>query len=317
MTDQRLWRPDETLRVAVVGLLSSHPGSDVTELARLTGDISVTLTDETAAAASFLERFPSARAASLDEALEAAPHVVIVTLPSPEVPACVAAGLDAGAVVWVNKPASVHADDLAALDASVAKAPGRFLTASILRFAPGAPPPVDRESTLALRSTIRHSVAHWSDADSAQDARRTGGGLVGTMGLHGFELFSAVAGPGFRVVNVATSTRGLRGLLSEDTAVVTVQWPDGLIGTIEVLGDTVEDNYSLTVLGGGGDQTWTLPSGVDDPHGGVATMRAVLTMAQGSPAPVGWEESRSVLSALAKAVSLAESARPDGGRPRT
>lgn len=312
-TDQLPWRPGDPLLVAVVGLLSSHPGSDLTELSRLAeglgSELRVTLTDDTAAVDAFTARFPRVRLASLDEALAARPHVTIVTLPSPDVPAAVAAALASGSVVWVNKPASVHAGDLAELDAAVSAAPTRFLTGSILRFAPGAPPRLDAGSLVAVRATIRHGVAHWSGSDSLQDGRRTGGGLVGTMGLHGFELFAHAVGPGFKVIDVATSRRGLPGVTSEDVAIVTVRWPDGLLGTIEVFGETTADTYAFTALRPDGDTTWTLPDGQADPHGGAGAMRAVLSMAQGAPSPLPWGESLAVLRALADAVRLAEAGR--------
>ncbi len=95
--------------------------------------------------------------------------------------------------------------------------------------------------------------------------------------------------------------------------IVTVPSPEvpaavaaGLVGTIEVLGDTVEDGYELSVLTRDGEHHWWLPAGDVDPYGGLGAMRAVLAMAGGAPTPVPWSESRAVLAALADAVALAD-----------
>ncbi|QNP55709.1 hypothetical protein [Tessaracoccus defluvii] len=80
----------------------------------------------------------------------------------------------------------------------------------------------------------------------------------------------------------------------------------GLVGTIEVLGDTVEDGYELSILTRDGEHHCWLPAGDVDPYGGLGAMRAVLAMAGGAPTPVPWSESRAVLAALADAVALAD-----------
>lgn len=304
MTDPTLWVPGEELRLAVIGLGSSHPARDISALRRLAARAgsacSVSMVPVSDEDPSSVEGV----VASLDQAMSEAPHIAIVTCRSPAVPDAVAAALHSGAVVWVNKPAVVDPDDLDRLEKAVSPTPDRFLTASTLRFATSAPSQLDRSAASTVRATVRHDVRRWQAEQSDQDDRRFGGGLVGTMGIHGLELLAVAYGPEFEVRSVSCAQRHLRDIRSEDTAVITVQWHHGLIGTVEVLGRSDQPGYSLLTAEISGERRWEIGSGADE-YGEHAAMAALLTMAEGAAPPVAWSESRAILGALCEAVRLA------------
>lgn len=304
----------DPLVVGLLGLATSHPASDAAALRGLDRGMSFLVADEDDARASeFAGATPDVEYVSRATLLAARPALVIVTTPPPEVADTVADALDTGAVCYANKPAAVTHAQVDALDRAVAGRDDRFLTTSTLRLAPGMPSPAPVDGILLARATIRHDVARWTHAPSWQDDPEIGGGLVGTMGLHGIELLAAVVGPGLRVEHVSTSTRLLTGLRSEDTATLTVRWPDGLTGTVDVLGNAAEARYDVVLATRERELAYALPADRADPFGTRATMTALLAMTTGAPPPVSWSESRAVLRALADAVARAHPtpAQPD------
>jgi len=80
------------------------------------------------------------------------------------------------------------------------------------------------------------------------DPAIAGGGCLRNIGLHGIDLFLHLTGEDARVVGAQLSSRAL-GKAVEDYAVVLLQTPDGVLGTIEV---------GNTFPGQGADGEWKL-----------------------------------------------------------
>ncbi|MCG5216266.1 Gfo/Idh/MocA family protein [Streptosporangium sp. KLBMP 9127] len=304
------------MRIAFAGLATSHPYTDARTIRALTGCDLVAWEPEDDRLATFTAEHPEARrAADLSSLLATEPDGVVISTRPTEVADTLAAVLAAGIPCFVNKPAATTAAQLARLADVVAVAPERVMTTSVLRFAPAVLDlgrRLDRAGVLAVRATVRHDVGRWLTGGTPwQDDPEVGGGAVVTMGLHGVELLVALFGPDVRLTGVAASVRRYAGLRSEDTAVITLEWSDGLLGTVEMLGVAATETYRVTAYGKEDDQEIVLP-GDGDMLGGLgyrATIDRFLEMVGGAPSPVPWRQTHAVLSLLADASARARSDR--------
>jgi predicted dehydrogenase len=300
--------------IALAGLATSHPYTDARTLAAHAA-LAVWEPDAQRLAR-FRAEHPDAEVFDdLTGLLDAKPDGVVLTVPTPQVAPALSAVLDRDLPCFVNKPAAATASQLAALDPVVSRAPHRVLSSSVLRFAPqlagfrreftvdGATSGYAAE-VLSVRATIRHSVQPWAEGlNPWQDDPAAGGGTIVTMGIHGVELLVALLGPQVRLTGAAAAIRRYATLRSEDTAVMSLRWADGPVGTVEILGVTDDEAYAVTVQTAAGERTVTLTSG-DDPEtalGYRGTIAAFLGMVGGGPSPVRWTETRAVLSVLAAA----------------
>lgn len=289
------------MRIALAGLATSHPYADARTLAEH-ADLVVWEPDPER-----LERFraeqPGATvAADLPALLRTEPDGVVLTVPTPAVAQALAQVLDRDLPCFVNKPAAGTADQLAALEAVVSRAPHRVLSSSVLRFAPEfAALRVAREEVLAARVTVRHDVGLWAGGYNPwQDDPRAGGGSIVSMGVHGVELLVALLGPAVRLVGAAGAIRRYAGLRSEDTALLSLQWTDGVPGSVEVIGVTQQESYAIVIHTADGDRGVAL-EGDEEALGYRATIAAFLGMVAGSPSPVPWAQTRAILAVLAEA----------------
>jgi len=259
----------------------------------------------------FRERHADVEPASgLDELLARRPDAVVVTTRPESIAPTVATVLRAGIACFVNKPAAASAADLDALDRAVRGHEERFLTSSVLRFAPAVVELAERvahERVVGARATVRHDIAGFLTADRRwQDDPARGGGTLISLGLHGVELLDATVGPGARVLSATRSVMVHTDTASEDVGAVVVGWPDGRIGTIEVAGLGGDEVYEVTVQTEHGVHTARL-GGADwqEALGYRGTMRAVLAMAGGAASPLAWERGRAVLACVTNAAALA------------
>jgi predicted dehydrogenase len=294
------------VRVALAGLATSHPYTDARTLTRH-AELVVWERDPERLRR-FTEEHPRAKVAgSLGEALATGPDGVVLTVPNPQVPEALARVLETGVPCFVNKPAAASRAQLDALDRLAIHE--RVLSSSVLRFAPAfAGTRVDPGELLAVRATVRHDVGLWDTGYNAwQDTPGEGGGTMVTMGIHGVELLVALLGPDVRLVGAAGAKRHYQGLRSEDTGVLALRWGSGVTGTVEILGVSEGESYSVTLHRRDGSETIVIESG-DDPVKGLGyegTVDAFLAMVGGAPSPVPWEQTRAVLEVL---VSARESA---------
>jgi predicted dehydrogenase len=300
------------MRLAFAGLAHSHPFIDA-GVAREMGvhDIDVWDGGEADRLAAFRERYPTCEpVGSLAELLARGPAAVVVTTRPGLIPDTVASVLRAGLPCFVNKPAAASADALAALDRVVAGHEERFMTTSVLRFAPAVVELAARTAgrrVLGARALVRHDIAGFLTPErSWQDDPAEGGGTLISLGLHGAELLDAVAGPGARVLAANRSVLVHRATRSEDQGAVLLGWPDGRLGTIEVSGAGGDEVYEVAVQTEDAVETLRL-GGPDwlDALGYRGTMRAILAMAGGAASPLPWERSRAVLECAVQAAATA------------
>jgi predicted dehydrogenase len=290
------------MRIALAGLATSHPYTDARTLSRH-AELSVWEPD-----AERLRRFtdehPGARvAASLAELLAAGPDGVVLTVPNPGAPQALAAVLETGAPVFMNKPAAASREQLDALDRL--EITDRVLSSSVLRFAPAfAAARVDPAEVLSVRATVRHDVGLWATGYNAwQDTPGQGGGTMVTMGVHGVELLVALLGPDVRLAGAAGAVRHYEGLRSEDSGVMALRWGSGVSGVVEIIGVSESEAYTVTVHTRGGSRDIVVTPG-DDVLKGLGyegTVEAFLAMVGGAPSPVPWEQTRAILDILISA----------------
>lgn len=290
------------MRIALAGLATTHPFTDAHTLARH-AELAVWEPDRER-----LDRFhgehPTAEVhASLDALLSSRPDGVVLTVPNPQVPDALGRVLATAVPCFVNKPAAATRAQLDALD----RLPigDRVLSSSVLRFAPAfAGAAVDPADVLAVRATVRHDVGMWATGYNRwQDTPAEGGGTLVTMGVHGVELLVALLGPDVRLVGAAAATRHHAGLRSEDTGVMALRWANGITGTVEILGVSADEAYTVTVHKRDSTDAIVIESGDDHLRGlGYAgTIDAFLAMVAGAPSPVPWRQTRAVLDVLVSA----------------
>ncbi|NUR90622.1 MAG: Gfo/Idh/MocA family oxidoreductase [Nonomuraea sp.] len=290
------------MRIALAGLATTHPFTDARTLARH-GEL-VVWEEDGERLARFTAEHPSAKVApTLEALLDTGPDGVVLTVPNPRVPAALARVLNHGAPVFLNKPAAASREQLDALD--LLPIGDRVMSSSVLRFAPAfAGVAVDPAEVLAVRATVLHDVGMWAGGYNAwQDTPGQGGGTLVTMGIHGVELLVALLGPEVRLAGAAGAIRHYSGLRSEDTGVMALQWSCGIPGTVEILGVSDEERYTVTVHTRTGSREIVIESG-DDVLKGLGyegTIEAFLAMVGGAPSPVPWEQTRAVLDVLISA----------------
>ncbi|MGW6498275.1 Gfo/Idh/MocA family protein [Nonomuraea angiospora] len=294
------------MRVVLAGLATSHPYTDARTLARHAE--LVVWEQDPERLRRFTDEHPAAKVAgSLGEALATGPDGVVLTVPGPQVPEALARVMETGAPCFVNKPAAASRAQLDALDRLAIG--DRVLSSSVLRFAPAfAGVRVDPGEVLAVRATVRHDVGLWADGYNAwQDTPGEGGGTMVTMGIHGVELLVALLGPDVRLLGAAGAKRHYQGLRSEDTGVMALRWGSGVTGTVEILGVSEGEAYTVTVHRRDGSESIVIESG-DDPVKGLGyegTIDAFLSMVRGAPSPVPWEQTRAILDVLVTAREVA------------
>ncbi|MEU4780015.1 Gfo/Idh/MocA family oxidoreductase [Micromonospora sp. NPDC023633] len=293
------------MRIALAGLATSHPYTDARTL-RDDAELVVWEPDPQRLARFRAEQPDAAVAPDLAALLATGPDGVVLTVPTSDVPEALSQVLERKLPCFVNKPAAATVGQLDRLERVVARAPELVLSSSVLRFAPDFVAfDVPREEVLSVRATVRHDVGLWATGYNPwQDDPAVGGGTLVMMGLHGVELLVALLGPAVRLVGAAGTVRRHRGLRSEDTGLLAVQWDDGVPGTVEVLGVSEGEAYEVTVHTAAGERRVVLRGGADE-LGYRATIDAFVGMVRGAPSPVPWAQTRAVLDVLTSARAVA------------
>ncbi|MCT2583110.1 Gfo/Idh/MocA family protein [Actinophytocola gossypii] len=292
------------MRIALAGLATSHPFTDAGTLA---GHAElVAWEDDPERRARFQAEHPTARfTRDLTELLATEPDGVVLTVPTPGLADALALVLAADLPCLVNKPAAATPEQLRRIDGVAAVAPHRVMSTSVLRFAPAFRDwSVDRDDVLAVRATVRHDVSLWASGYNPwQDDPAAGGGTLVTMGIHGLELLVSLLGPEVRLAGVTTALRQHTGLRSEDTAVLALSWDDGVPGTVEVIGATDVESYTVAVHTRAGVATTVIEPGPDPVEGlGYrATIEAFLDLVRTGTSPVPWTQTRAILDVLTAA----------------
>ncbi|MEU4544536.1 Gfo/Idh/MocA family protein [Nonomuraea dietziae] len=287
------------MRIALAGLATSHPYTDARTLARHAE--LVVWEQDAERLRRFTDEHPGAKVvAGLAELLATEPDGVVLTVPNPQAPDALRAVLETGAPVFMNKPAAATRAQLDALDRL--EITDRVLSSSVLRFAPAfTAARIDPAEVLSVRATVRHDVGLWATGYNPwQDTPGEGGGTMVTMGIHGVELLVALLGPAVRLAGAAGSVRHYEGLRSEDTGVMALRWDSGVTGTVEIIGVSDSEAYTVTVHTREGSRDIVIDSG-DDVLKGLGyegTVEAFLAMVGGAPSPVPWAQTRAILGVL-------------------
>ncbi|MGW4470424.1 Gfo/Idh/MocA family protein [Nonomuraea sp. NPDC004354] len=290
------------MRIALAGLATSHPYTDARTLARHAE--LVVWEQDPDRLRRFTDEHPGAKVvSSLDDLLGTGPDGVVLTVPNPQAPRALEAVLATGAPVFMNKPAAATRAQLDALDRL--EITDRVLSTSVLRFAPAfTAATVDPASVLSVRATVRHDVGIWATGHNPwQDTPGEGGGTMVTMGIHGVELLVALLGPAVRLAGAAGAVRHYTGLRSEDTGVMALRWDSGVTGTVEIIGVSESEAYTVTVHTREGSREIVIEGG-DDVLKGLGyegTVEAFLAMVGGAPSPVPWAQTRAILDVLVRA----------------
>jgi predicted dehydrogenase len=144
------------------------------------------------------------------------------------------------------------------------------------------------------------------------------------MGVHALEMLSALVGHRFRSIACRTARRFHARSLSEDVAVLTVEWSDGLLGTVDVVGGVSGEFYGVELYGSEAVLRASIPKGDVRDHRGAAvgdvdpweefgyvgTMAAFADMCRTRRTPVALDESEAIMRALLAARLSATSGRP-------
>ncbi|QOR69708.1 hypothetical protein IM660_13665 [Ruania alkalisoli] len=301
--------------IALLGLATSHPFSDAATLLDLRpGTVFDVWEPEAGRRAMFNERFPGHRLHTrVEDALAGAAGAVVTVRPH-QVAEVVARVIQREVPAFVNKPVAVTGAQRDALEPLWTPAATRLFTSSVLRFAAEVETlraEFDHTRALSAHVTVRHDVGRWTRGSTPwQDDPAVGGGLIGTMGLHGIELLVSLLGTRASVVSSEVSTRWHHGLISGDTGAVTIRWEAGILGTISIVGVTEHEGYEIDVETVDGPRQVRLPASGDDALGYRATTQRLVAMVDdAAPSPVPWEQTRAVVDLLAEAIALSTSPR--------
>jgi predicted dehydrogenase len=321
------------LRIAVVGLAHSHPYSYTKILQNAGHEVAYVWDDD----AERLARFARDYGATPLDHSSAIPRNevdgVIVASRLPERIDHVIGCLEMGLPVYSGKPMATGEAQIARLSAAVQRTETPLLATSVLRYAPALQQlrAYVQSGVLGTLVSIRAVAAHaiknyMAEPHVWQDDPARGGGTLLSMGVHALEMLSTVVGSDFDTVYCRTGKRFHQESLSEDVALLTLAWQNGLLGTVEIVGGVSGEYYGVEIFGSEKVVHVSLPSGtIQDHRGGsigdvdpyvefgyVGTIAAFLEMCETRTMPVPLEESvaiaRNLLAARASALAIPRAA---------
>ncbi|MGW5382110.1 hypothetical protein [Nocardia sp. NPDC003963] len=296
------------MRIGFAGVAHSHPFSDARN-ARTLGvtELAVWDPDDRSRRADFVREQQADTHESLAALLDWEPDVVIVTPRPHRIAPVVAAVLDRGIACFLNKVPAADAAALAALDAAVGDRSGRFLTCSVLRFAPGIralAAELGGVEPIAAHISVRHGIdAFTTNERRWQDDPAAGGGTAVSMGLHAWEMLDTVLGREVTPLGGVTSRIPGSATISENVAALHAVAAGGVPVSVDIVGAGTGECYEVVVHTESGVRRVSL-----EPPGSLGyldCLRAVLAMAEGAPPPVPWPRSRAVVRTTLAAAQLA------------
>jgi predicted dehydrogenase len=319
------------MKIAVVGLAFSHPYAYSQILRRMGHHVSHVWDDDPTRLAGFAAQFGAVPIAGPEAVPAGGVDGIIVTGRLPERIEHALLFIDRGTPVYLGKPMVANALQLSRLGAALRRTGTPFLTTSVLRYAPALCSlrrhvEQGRLGTLvAVHGLSGHSIdLYMKEPNVWQDDPARGGGTLITMGVHALEMLSALVGSRIRMVSCRTGRRLHTGSLSEDIAVLTLEWADGLLGTVDIVGGVSGEFYGVEVYGSQTVLRASIPKGdVRDHRGGAVgdadpweefgyagTMTAFIEMCRTREMPVPLEESEAIMRALLAAQMSARSGQP-------
>ncbi len=239
--------------------------------------------------------------------------------------------LGKGVPTYSSKPAATSLDQLKKITSTVRRSGTPWFSTSVLRYAPavlGLKSYLDKGKAgtlIQVRATSCHYISHYMQEPGIwQDDPRRGGGSIINMGIHALEMLSVLVGPRVRRVWCQAGRRFHTESLSEDAAVIGLEWEDGLPGMIEVPCGVKGESFGVEVFGREAILKFSVPKGDiqeasgaslgdADPwmeFGYVGTMEAFIGMCRTRQMPVPLEETERLAKVLIAARASAASGQP-------
>ncbi len=319
------------MKFAVVGLAYSHPYTYTQILQRLGHTVTGVWDDVPERLKEFSEKFrvpavpdPTAiSAAELDG--------VVCTSRLPERIDQAVMFLERGVPTYTSKPAATSLEQVEKITSTVRRTGTPWLSTSVLRYAPavlGLKSYLDKGragTIIQVRATSCHYISHYMQEPGIwQDDPRRGGGSIINMGIHALEMLSVLVGPRIRRVWCKAGRRYHKESLSEDAAVIGLEWEDGLPGMIEVPCGVKSETFGVELFGREAILKISIPKGdileasgaalgdVDPwvEFGYVGTMAAFVEMCGTRRMPVPLEETERLAKVLIAARVSAASGQP-------
>jgi len=233
--------------------------------------------------------------------------------------------------VYSSKPMATSAAQLEKLVSAVRRTDTPFLSTSVLRYAPalrslrGHLEEGQLGTLVSVRAVSAHDVSMYMKEPSIwQDDPQRGGGTIITMGVHALEMLVVLVGPRIHSVWCRAGRRVHTQSLSEDVALLTLEWEDGLLGTADIPCGVNTEYFGVEVYGSKTALKCSIPKAdvqdllgaavghVDawEEFGYTGTIAAFLEMCRTRTMPVPIEESEAIAWVLLAARASAASEKP-------
>lgn len=316
------------MNIAVVGLAFTHPYSYTKILHQLGHRVTHVWDDTPTRLAEFAERFGVTPVNAIEEIPIEGLDGVLATSSFPNRVDHAVYFLERGLPVYMSKPMMTSLEHIGRLQEAVTHNGSPVMGTSVLRYAPAVAALREhlvsgRLGTLvSARAISAHDVGmYMKEPNIWQDDPQRGGGTIITMGLHAVEPLVALLGYRIRSVFCRSGRRHYTQSLSEDVAILTLEWDDGLLAVCDVPSGVNAELFGIEIYGSKASVKASMPKGdVQDVLGGavghpdhfeefgyVGTMKVFLEMCHTRQMPIPFEESeaiaRVVLAARASAAS--------------
>lgn len=319
------------MNFGVIGLAFTHPYAYTRILGQMGHHVTHVWDDVPARLSEFAAEYGGAPV-STPEAIPEGIDGVLTTGRFPERVDHAIAYLERGIPVYSSKPMATSVEQLRRLVQTVRRTDTPFMSTSVLRFAP-AIRALKRHleggtlgTLVSARAVSAHDVGMYMKEPSVwQDDPRRGGGTIITMGVHALEMLVALMGPRIRGVWCQAGRRVYTESLSEDVALFTLEWEDGLLGIADIPSGVKNVEYfGVELFGSDSSLRCSIPKAdVQDLLGGAVgevdalvetgytgTMDAFVEMCRTRVMPIPIEESAAIASVLLAARASAASGEP-------
>lgn len=319
------------MRFAIIGLAYSHPYTYTQILQRMGHTITHVWDDDPERLREFSEKFSVPAISDPADLPVAELDGVICTHRLPERIGQAVMFLEKDVPTYTSKPAATSLAQLEKITAAVRRTGTPWFSTSVLRYAPavlGLKSYLDKGKAGALiqvRATSCHFISHYMQEPGVwQDDPGRGGGSIINMGIHGLEMLSVLVGPRVRRVWCQAGKRFHLESLSEDAAVIGLEWEDGLPGMIEVPCGVKGESFGVEIFGREAILKFSIPKGDIQEASGAAlgdadpwvefgyagTMAAFIEMCRTRRMPVPLEETERLAKVLIAARESAASGQP-------
>jgi predicted dehydrogenase len=299
------------MRFAVVGLAYSHPYTYTQILQRTGHTVTHVWDDVPERLGEFSAKFGVSAVSDPTDIPATELDGVICTHRLPERIDQAVTFLEKGVPTYTSKPAATSLAQLEKIVAAVRRTGTPWFSTSVLRYAPavlGLKAYLDKGKAgtlIQVRGTSCHYISHYMQEPGIwQDDPRRGGGSIINMGIHALEMLSVLVGPRIKRVWCRAGKRHHLESLSEDAAVIGLEWEDGLPGMIEVPCGVKGESFGVELFGREAILRFSIPKGDIQEASGAAlgdvdpwvefgyagTMAAFVEMCRTRTMPVPLEE---------------------------